>query len=151
MKKKQTLPWLAAAALALTLPFAAVAADETPATPETPEATAPVGDGDAIAGLKVGKDPKSGQLRKITEAEEAELTRQAREFWAQFPRHSAKKDRRSGLTSLVVAPHSISFSVAAVGQDGQAEWDCVEDVDHVSAKIAELSQRPANAAVTEDR
>lgn len=141
MKRKHTMPWLAAAALALTLPLAAVAADATPVTPETPEATAPVGDGEAIAGLKVGKDPRSGKLRATTAAEDAELARQMREYWAQFPRHEAKTDRRTGLTSLVVVPHAMTTTMIAIDADGRPAWDCVADHDHAADKLQELRQR----------
>ena len=84
-------------------------------------------------------------------AEEAELTRQMREFWAQYPRHAVKQDRRTGTTSLVVAPHSISTSVATRNADGKLVWTCAEGNADLDARIANLRTATPPPAVEGDR
>lgn len=133
-----------AAGLLLLAPLASFAADETKPAP-APQAQA---DADMSA-IKVGKDPKTGELRKPSPAEEAELTRQMREFWAGFPRHSVKTDRRTGTSSLVVAPHKISTSVATMGPDGQVRWTCAEEADEMDTLVAGLQTRAARQAAVE--
>ena len=134
------------AGLLLLAPFASMAAEETksapPVPPEAAAAAQPQTDA-AVDALKVGKDPKTGELRRTTAAEDAELARQLRAFWAQYPRHSAKTDRRTGTTSLVVAPHSISTSVATIGPDGKLAWTCIEDPADADAVLAQLRQDAA--------
>jgi hypothetical protein len=144
------------AGLLLLAPLASLAADEPKTASEPQAATSATelqSDGE-LAALKAGKDPKTGALRQPTPAENAELTRQIREFWGQFPRHDVKNDRRAGTTSLVVAPHSISTSIATVGADGQVVWGCV---DHeasgasVESLLQKLQAQPASKPVAGDR
>jgi len=145
MKRLHSLPWLAAAALALTLPLTAVAADETQPAPETPEVTAPAPASPAfgLPGLKVGKDPKTGHLRKPTQAEDLQMALKMQEFWLSFPRHEAKVDRRTGKASMVVAPHAITMSIATRGADGKVTWDCVESPTQIPAMLETLRERGA--------
>jgi hypothetical protein len=134
----------AVAGLLLLAPLASFAADEAQPAAAPPEAaTRAQSDGD-LSALKVGTDPKTGALRQPSEAEEAELTRQMRAFWAQYPRHQAKKNARTGATSLVVAPHALSTSVASVGADGKVSWTCVEDVDDAGLALAQLREKAAH-------
>lgn len=134
------------AGLLLLAPLASMAAEETksapPAQPEATAAAQPQTDA-ALDALKVGKDPKTGELRRTTAAEDAELARQLRAFWAQYPRHSAKTDRRTGTTSLVVAPHSISTSIATIGPDGEPAWTCIASSVDAEAVLAQMREKAA--------
>jgi len=134
------------AGLLLLAPLASMAAEETksapPAQPEATAAAQPQTDA-ALDALKVGKDPKTGELRKTTAAEDAELARQLRAFWAQYPRHSAKTDRRTGTTSLVVAPHSISTSIATIGPDGRPALTCIASSVDAGAVLAQMREKAA--------
>lgn len=147
---------LLAAALVLTA-GAAVAADTNQSAPQpvTPEGTAatspapaaqPAGDG--LAAAKVGQDPKTGELRQLTAAEDAELEAQMKAFWAQFSSvsHTVKKDRRTGRMSYVVAPTQMRAAIATIGADGKVVWDCASAAADPAKVAAQLKAKPAPAA-----
>ena len=142
---------LLAAALVLTA-GAAVATEETqaqpaPATPEVAAAPAPAAEpsADGLSGAKVGKDPKTGALRNVTAAEDAELEAQMNAFWAQFSSvpHVVKNDRQNGRKSYVVAPTQMRATIATIGADGKVVYDCFDATANAGKAVAELRSKSA--------
>jgi hypothetical protein len=153
MKNQSMRLPLFAAALVLTA-GAAVATEETqnapaPATPEVAAAAAPAAQpsGDGLPGAKVGKDPKTGDLRAVTPSEDAELEAQMKVFWAQFGNvpHVVKHDRRNGRKSYVVAPTQMRATIATIGPDGKVVYDCFDSQTDAGKAVAELKAKSAAA------
>lgn len=145
---------LIAAALVLTAGVA-VATEEPKSTPTpAPEATAPAPaaqpSGDGLAGAKVGIDPKTGELRGLTAAEDAELEAQMKAFWAQFSGvpHTVKSDKRNKRKSYVVAPTHMRATMARIGPDGKVVYDCFDADSSAKDVRAALEAKAAETKLT---
>jgi hypothetical protein len=141
---------LLAAALVLTA-GAAVATEETQTVPATQEVAAAPAEpsADGLASAKVAKDPKTGELRAPSAAEDAELEAQMKLFWAQFSdvQHTVKHDRRNHRKSYVVAPTQMRAAIATIGADGKVVYDCFDSKTDAGKAVAELRAKTTTQQV----
>lgn len=151
-KQLSIAPWLAtAAALALAIPVAGSASE--PTTPAAPEAVAPAAAPEpALDAAKIAVDPKTGELRQVTAAEDAALRAQMKAFWDQFSTvsHEVKHDRRNGRYSVIVAPTRMRVAIATVTPDGKTVWDCAGQNTDPDQFAAELRAKAAAAQAQQE-
>jgi len=149
---EKSIPWLAlglAALLALGFGNVALAEDasanETTAKTVEPSAenASSAADGTFVpvtfAGMQVFVDQETGRMRKPTARESRELAMRMRTlFQGKHAAHQPTVDK-SGMTSLVVAPNYLNFTVAVVKEDGSVETDCVQDPEEGLARLEQVA------------
>jgi hypothetical protein len=130
---------LAIALVFLVIPSLAKAEKSNPKSKAAHEKNAGA-DKAATLGLstsKVGIDP-DGAIRPVTPAEEkklrAEFLKTLSHYHKQSPIHNA-----DGSVSLVIAPYSLSASVAHRDADGKIKVDCTQDLQ--THKIQKASKK----------
>jgi hypothetical protein len=84
--------------------------------------------GNTTSASKTGTAP-DGTLRPVTPAEEKKLQAEILKTLSHYRKHQPKKNA-DGSLSLVVAPFSLSASVAERTADGKIKIDCTQDLQN---------------------
>jgi len=87
---------------------------------------------------KAGIDPDGG-IRPVTPAEEKKLNAEFLKTLSHYHKQSPKY-KADGSVSLVIAPYSLSASVAHRTADGKIEVDCTQDLQTSGEKIQKAKQ-----------
>ena len=94
---------------------------------------------EGLAASKIGID-RDGAIRPVSPAEEKKLNAEFLKALSRYRKHQPKKNA-DGSISLVLAPYSLSASVAHRTSDGKIEVDCTQDLQTPGHQIRKATEK----------
>lgn len=152
MKKRMMRRWLlsllggATAALLCAAAVAPVSGEEgdEPQRPRTTQSDRAGSDSEettvTVGSVTVGVDPRTGDIRPLSAAEAARLSREMRRLFK--PRALERVARPDGTLSAIVSPNVLRFSLARIEADGTVSRTCAPGQESALEFLTRTAPKP---------